>query len=670
MIKQKDILDYILILFADYQRYEMYSHTIEGLFAAVARGALAEVEEVVKSGKVDVNQLHNNKHIINYALGENFSPDEVKILCLINAGAIPQFDEEVNILLKISFFKNKELQSKLLTLIKEANSLKGKYTLAHFKAIDGLAPNSEEEAFKLDHFGFFPIHYAIKFGAANASWFKNIQYDFFTPIKSGLYEGINLFRWLIPKNNTNLDLMHLIERLSPEQYYELLKSALFNPKLLCYGMTVAWVLLDHKRYEDFTRLTQNLSVVQCFEILKSALLNPNHARYGLTVAEQLLYEKRYEDFTRLTQDLSAEQCYELLKSALFNPKHLCYGMTVAWLLIKHKRFTDFEMLVKELSLNQLTELFSEVHSIASESPQKAEIKLTLLNYLAKENEPLLIKILELYETNDLVEKLYDKLEKNNESFDVVCYVILQKCNIALREFMQSKSDQKEETKEIIKDYLKSLLDIYEQIAANSKYSKIANELVGMTISNASKTGYKQLFQDYFERLDAPDCRYMSDYKSIKSREPLNTLEGYGHYLRVLGCQNAEQAILLGIEHGEAKSGKGKLQKNDELLKPPVLVTEPPKPPVTKEESNSEELEFLRRQIQALKEENEKLKEKHSHTEQPVSNSEDEKNKELRTTRGDPRLFSTGVTPSNSISRPKRALEGVGLGQIPSRKRMG
>jgi hypothetical protein len=435
-------------------------------------------------------------------------------------------------------------------------------------------------------------------------------------------------------------------------------------------MTVAWVLLDHKRYEDFTRLTQNLSVVQCFEILKSALLNPNHARYGLTVAEQLLYEKRYEDFTRLTQDLSAEQCYELLKSALFNPKHLCYGMTVAWLLIKHKRFTDFEMLVKELSLNQLTELFSEVHSITSESPQKAEIKLTLLNYLAKENELLLIKILELYETNDLVEKLYDKLEKNNESFDVVCYVILQKCNIALREFMQSKSDQKEETKEIIKDYVKSLLDIYEQIAANSRYSKIANELVGMTISNACKTEYKQLFQDYFERFEAPGCRYMSDYKSIKSREPLNTLEGYGHYLRVLGCQNVEQAILLGIEHAEVKSGKGKLQKNDELLKPPVLVTEPPKPPVTKEESNSEELESLRRQIQALKEENEKLKEKHSHTEQPVSNSEDEKNKELRTTRGDPRLFSTGVTPSNSISRPKRALEGVGLGQIPSRKRMG
>jgi hypothetical protein len=624
----------------------MYNYTIEGLFEVAATGTLVEVEEIVKCGKVDVNQLHNNKHIINDLLERRYLQFEEKIFCLINAGAIPQFDDEFNIPFILTKLNNIDLQKKLVALIKETEGFKDKYSQYHFAAIEGIAPKTSDEAFKIDHFGLYPIHYAIIKGIANKSWFDTIAYDFVTPIKNGLYEGINLFWFLIsagnkiyrdirPDNagwsseksfqllksaplNSNhpsysytvarnlLDtgeydvFTRLTQHLSPEQCHEILLSAPLDPNDEYYGETIALLLLfeeEDNSFDDFTRLTQHLSPEQCLEILKSAPLNPDNTNYGLTVAQQLLCNNRFDDFTRLTQNLSPEQSYEILKSASFDPNDLSYGEPVVHLLLEKERYNDFFRLIQDLSLKQFYELL----------------------------------------------RLYEELEKKGDAYYAMCYVLLEKINTALHNLMQSTLDKKEEVEGKIQDYLKALLQNYEQLAANQKYRKKVSELVGITISQACMSIYRNIFEEYLESI----LNY--DYLGMKENDPKYALEGYGFYLRILDNDNVDLARQRGVEFARAKSGKDKLQKTSEMLGPDSSSIKPPSqlPAISSEPDESNERLSLKR-TKSVNDENE---EKHTKTATLAllpSDSEDEINKKPRTTGGDPRLFSANNNPKSPL----------------------
>ncbi len=278
-------------------------------------------------------------------------------------------------------------------------------------------------------------------------------------------------------------------------------------------------------------------------------------------------------------------------------------------------------MINKLSLDQLIELFF-IFKIAMQ--EEAEVKIILINKLAKDDESLLIKVLEQFELNDVNEKLYKKLDSDSDGYDAVSYLILEKSNIALRNLMQSPQDKKEELAEPIKDYLKVLLDIYEHIAAHPKYGKKASEFVGMTIRQACELWCKDIFVEYFESINN------TNYKYIKNIAPLHALEGFGYYLRVLGCENPNLARQLGVEYAEAKSGKNKSQINNEPPKLPEskIASSNHLSPNATDKQYGEEIEFLRNRVNELEEENKKLKERtHDQTQDKTSASEQEEIKE-------------------------------------------
>lgn len=159
------------------------------------------LEEFIEKFGVDVNQVNviHKSRAIDCAV-QNGLFHHIDYLLTKGAKLFHDNNQYTNIMYWLCQFlrlqASDDPKEKMLALFEAHLTPATTVKRAHLQACRGIPP-SVEDAFLCDAFGMMPIHYAIMSKKANIHWFSYVNYDIFSPIAAGLYQGTSILSQII-----------------------------------------------------------------------------------------------------------------------------------------------------------------------------------------------------------------------------------------------------------------------------------------------------------------------------------------------------------------------------------------------------------------------------------------------------------------------------------------